>query len=808
MKKYTIIKRVTCMMAGIALFGLNASAQPQIDNENTLGKPKIGLAEGTVLNMQPQTRKAPRREGSTSTADELVTEHFSNWTAGTMDAPDYENTLPAHIDPSMMEEGGTWASNRAFSAGGACALVWWGAQYQGQAYLMSPLGDYSGDLSISFRMKAIGNSAGVYVYVGKGGLGTASFANCDKSSSTFKTYKGQGWCRVNVKTSNYSADADGFIQILTADSVLIDDIEITSSVDNFIAAPTILPATNFTQTGFRANWQPVRKAYDYWVYLYKKVYKTEEEEAYFYDFNDAAELPEGWSVLQKNPELPMFSDNAGTDGSRALFLHDGDTLQSATFPSAMKNLKLGAALNGISGINQFYTRLTIQVLIDEDWEGYGSISCNYGLGPIIDFMERSKNAFNSDKIRAIRIIVTAKPDDEEVGGGIIIDDIDFQLARQYEFEPVQFGKYASYGYTYDFDIHETYYDFVNLDPLGEYYYEIDAHFMYVHGTSEKIFAFGLAAPEVQPATDIDDRGAYTANWEASPKATRYQVSNYGLYEATKDEAAHVVLEEDFDKIDEDVTTADDPANPEKLSNSKEQGYDDYTTLPGWMGIGNTIAQGHLGCAQPVMYYTWLESPAMYLPNDDHFTLTLKAKGTAGDVVNITIGNLICQAQVNEEGIIDGSVDIPVSGEAVVMHFQSSTLKPFMIDYVCVTQDLEQGEKVYTLLSSAETDAETLSYEFTGLSAYDFDNYAYNVVAYWDFEGSTAVSDPSAYENVIFVEPQDPSGPITQVTGINSNRELTNGNACYNSSGMQTKGLQHGLNIIRMGDGTVRKVVVK
>jgi hypothetical protein len=139
-------------------------------------------------------------------------------------------------------------------------------------------------------------------------------------------------------------------------------------------------------------------------------------------------------------------------------------------------------------------------------------------------------------------------------------------------------------------------------------------------------AFGVSAPEVKPATDIDERGGYTANWEPSPKATRYTITNFGVRQAAADEEKHVVLDEDFSKINADVTSATDPYNPEAVGNTKPVSLDDYTNIAGWTSNVTTLAQGMVGCGQSEDYLPYVKTPKLYLMNDSLYYLTIKAYG--------------------------------------------------------------------------------------------------------------------------------------------------------------------------------------
>ena len=124
--------------------------------------------------------------------------------------------------------------------------------------------------------------------------------------------------------------------------------------------------------------------------------------------------------------------------------------------------------------------------------------------------------------------------------------------------------------------------FEPYDPSAEYYYAVIARRYTTNSTYTWYHAFQPAAPVAIDPTDVDERGAYTANWEKSLKATRYSVTNYGAYFATKDEENHVLIDEDFSRITSEVTTVTDPTAPESLGNDYQlMSFDDYTILPGW-----------------------------------------------------------------------------------------------------------------------------------------------------------------------------------------------------------------------------------
>ena len=71
----------------------------------------------------------------------------------------------------------------------------------------------------------------------------------------------------------------------------------------------------------------------------------------------------------------------------------------------------------------------------------------------------------------------------------------------------------------------------------------------ISGESELYHAFGVAKPIAKEATDIDPRGGYTANWEPTPKATSYLVTNYKADKIEDDNENYEVFRDDFENIE-------------------------------------------------------------------------------------------------------------------------------------------------------------------------------------------------------------------------------------------------------------------
>ncbi|MDE5797374.1 MAG: hypothetical protein K2H75_09685, partial [Muribaculaceae bacterium] len=247
------------------------------------------LASATTATAEVQVTVLPDDETTSvasparivSTADVLCEEDFRNFTEGTEDEPEFGVMLAYNGSP--IEDFRTvapgWLGHKVFEAGGICALQTYDPN--DTAYLATPAGDYSGSVRVTFRAKYL-----VTEWENEDGsksrwTGSTIKVNLDSESKrSFETseytdelaylrlYPEQGWCKVTIDFDNYSAFNDAHILFSTDDSVLIDNIEVTASVDKFIPSPEILNIRDITETSFTIDFEPVRKAFNYYMMLY------------------------------------------------------------------------------------------------------------------------------------------------------------------------------------------------------------------------------------------------------------------------------------------------------------------------------------------------------------------------------------------------------------------------------------------------------------------------------------------------------------------------------------------------------------
>lgn len=218
-----------------------------------------------------------------------IDEDFSMLPAGTAENP--TEICPymgldgeAPIDNAFTHEPG-WSGSWVYSTGNAIMIA--SNTPNDNAFLRTPKGDYSGHVTVSFKMKFLPCEWEVYEYDGsvshftrtKGTLQVCPIAYNKHMADTnipeeqygtfdINSAEGDGWMQVTLNFDNYTADNDGCIAFLTRYKFLIDDVHITTA-QTFLASPVMLNWSNVTNTSFTANWMPVDRAFDYYINLWE-----------------------------------------------------------------------------------------------------------------------------------------------------------------------------------------------------------------------------------------------------------------------------------------------------------------------------------------------------------------------------------------------------------------------------------------------------------------------------------------------------------------------------------------------------------
>lgn len=735
--------------------------------------------------------------------DELINEDFSKFTAGSADKPDqtsicdiYGKYGPQREEiPSQYTQEPGWHGNWIFQAGGNAGLI--DSLGSVGAFINSPLGDYSGDLTITIRAKGIDNSPSSFlVSVVKGGY----YDPYTLAGWNLRLDKKNGWQIIELKYHNTVADNDGFIQINTYGKCLVDYVYVTNTY-NFLAAPKVLEPTKFTDDGFTANWQPVRRASSYDLWIYKRVATSDKDSVFNENFENGS--PAGWELGGK----AYVAEGIGKDNSKAAVLNNADTISAPFTLGRYRNfsawLKINA--NGATSDELNNGRIEIWLKTIDTWKKLGEMNAaGYTNGSIMDMQQKTSNSF-ANQFFGVRIIANLPSK-----ATLVVDDAKATISPSAKLEPV--GIYEEAGMRYA-NTEETSYTFTDLDPTGEYYYGVKSYYYGNTSTMSLNYAFGIGKPTVDVATNINSDG-FTANWKESPKATSYKVNNYGIYTASKQEL-YKVISDDFSKINENTTISSNPLKPEGLSNNYLMSLDKYTKNVGWRGRYTALSAEYIGFTGSGE----LRTPALDLSNDDKFYIKLKAFGTPGDILKIMNGEQMYNIDIVSDpadktgarGIAEGTFTVPDSGKNIELKFYSEAGATIMFDEITIGQYLDEGEKVSILLSSDQKAKGELSHTYTDLSKSGFSEFAYQVYANCEGEdGRTAVSDPSDFVKVNLKNGETNIQPANAtITGIEDEKYESEAKVVgyYSIDGKKLDAPSKGLNIVRYSDGSAKKVII-
>ncbi|MDE5849264.1 MAG: hypothetical protein K2H38_03905 [Muribaculaceae bacterium] len=720
------------------------------------------------------------------------------------------NFIPNEYTP----ESGTWCGDWVFAGKGGTVILQCYNPYSG-AYLYTPLGDFSGDLTVSMKVRCAKTFWGAdneVGYVTSGGSSldlramVGGFDSNDSAvtdlgyygmSSTGQIYPADGWQEVTFKFRNESANGDGYLMLSTAGAIEIDWIKITDD-NTFLACPNIRPVTDFTNDGFTINWDPVRRSSNYYIDLYKQVYTADSGVNITYDFNDG-KLPEGTKA-----DEAKFVEGEGVDGSTALMLgYDGEgaAFETPNFGVKLKsfNSKLKFEINDEEN---FGAMIVYDVLSDNGWEPFGYLEYDgfWTNGGYYYSVPLSGKNFE-DQYYAVRFYTIGLSPENKV----YIDDINAFSPRPYVLERVwdenlsaNYGpvddddySYKFYYYTRDNDTPGKY-TFTGLDPETEYWYRVRSHNVSEFTIGEKYHAFGVAAPKLGEASNVSN-GSYTANWTDAPKAQSYTAINYKSEAIQEDNDEYTILSETFANCIGD--------NDIDLMVPFEGNLDDVTDLKGWSGTGLTIGGNLLGISG---YGSRLITPPLMVnPARGSYFIYINAYGYGDDNLYIRTesGTVSGYLPFDGDGCLSGWLEIPkaICGERIL--FTSLNYMPIALIEFEVIQAVKAGDRVLTFLSSEEIPAGVQSCTFSGLDKSS--SYAFGVKSNFTLEQKSTSSALNEWMYVDIAGAQS----ITMATFDNNDPNVTETDR-YTVDGRKASNSYKGMVIVKMSDGSVAKRMVK
>ena len=779
----------------------------------------------------PQPLKV-NRTGSVEREIEVLYEDFSlvpdgdTETIGTI-GERYTDFIASHyydpgryIDTDFTPNSGTWEGDWVY-AGTNGTVVLQCYNPARPARLRTPLGDYSGDITVKVRCKPLPSFYGadndlgyattygmsLSCRVGVGGydaneLAVTDIVGYDINSGMF--YLNEGWVELTYTFRNESADADGFIELSTMYAAEIDWVKITDSA-TFLAPPAVNGVTEYNADGFTIAWDKMRRSYDYYIDLWKISYTSETGLGDNLDF-ETETLPDGWKA-----EGAFTEEGMGADGSNGLRLAGNGfeyALETPVYEQIVGSLSFKAmfVINDYMAVNGYglYGMVYVDGLTADGWMPVATAYCDGQLTMGNMYYEYSVEGEGFEgQYAALRIYA------EGVGESnyVVIDEVNVWGPRPYELTRVvgdengairdeQNDDYAYNRYGITQPMAPCTYTFTGLDPEGEYFYRVRSHDVNNFSGTEKHRAFGVAAPKLLPATDLQLNG-YTANWEDAPKAQTFVVRNYKMDVAEADEEQRVIFSEHFSKCQ----GAESFYMMEPVGNTTEGNLNDYTDLPGWTGLNNLVGQGMIG--GDLYTDSYLITPSLPVnPERGSYYVYIEAYGYQGDQLYVELQNSGVYSTIPfDADFISGMFEVPnvVAGERI--KFSSYYYLPFALSAVEVSQDVQQGDAIRTLVSEQNVPAGVQSVVFTDLEEGGF--YAYQVVSRFELEKKVVYSNST--EMMLVELPANPAHNVDMVGNLTQHPvEVSR----HDANGTLVDKNHKGFVIIKMSDGTARKTIVK
>jgi hypothetical protein len=527
-----------------------------------------------------------------------------------------------------------------------------------------------------------------------------------------------------------------YVQFKAFRTHVIDDIVVSREL-NFIAAPNIFEAKDYTMQGFTTEWNSVYSAEEYLLTVYRKnpvgvdtVYVLEGFDAINNDgtFIDVQNpnYPEGWNINLDAGDTRQVITGEGNYVSypQAICMDAiGDTIilpnNGGRFTSVIINVKL-VEYNGESGTIDFIVKR------NGEWSSYTFMYLS-GLYEYAGMDWASTEVlWNPNDYEDLAIVFNS-----EGNAVVAFDDIEYITTPPTEVEYM----------LHDYAIQDTSYVITSLDPASDYYFYVKAqNSNYTSVSSDWKKAFGLAAPLATDASEITEN-SYQANWDVHPKADRYEVHNYDVYNVPEDETNYIVLSEDFSLVQNGGTPENPIYDPEML----EKRLDEYTLYPDWHGVSTIYADGMIGSGYSDFVWGMIETPEMSLNHSETFHVKARIHCIEGETLVLLTSNDIHEITYSETGFQNLELDFATGDKSDRERIRILTGYGynFLIDYLIVGQDVSAGDKLYTMINWNEIEgSENNHYVFDNLWYETNHNYAYDICAYHEAFGDEYTSEVS------------------------------------------------------------------
>lgn len=702
-----------------------------------------------------------------------------------------------YIDTSLTPNSGTWEGHLAYaSAEGGSVVLQSSAAADGELY--TPYGDYSGHLTITVLVRAAdtfwAKGGGEYYHLYSSGIQLYfDGITVDDMPYPYSTrlYPEDGWKEITINVFNPNADPHCRLAIRSSDALEVGAVRVTDD-DTYLAAPTGLRASHFTRDGFTIDWNRTRHTPFYYIYLWKKKYTADEGLDKNYDF-DNGQLPEGAQC-----DSCQFVD---VNSGKGVALPDSVWFETEDYGQKVACAEMQVMWkqkNAAAG------QIVIEAFGDKGWEriwAYYTSQLEPGAFYVADLEEDNiSGKYSKFRVRS-----------EGIGkrNQLIIDNVRVQGSRPYELERVwgkrgdQSNREDGYDY-YDTaeDMGQETYTFSGLDPYQDYVVKVRGMRLTKFSDPCTIDADGVALPDLlEPIVDRD--GSFTMKWVDAPKADSYVLDCF---------RAQVVPEytEEFPLVSEafgPCSGSDELHSLTPLDNAGYATLDDYTDNPGWQGYKTLVGENMLGSEGGAL----MTPPMMNNAGRAYPKAYVQAVGTPGDylVVQLPASGINGYIPIRDDGMASVvlTFDNFVAGDCI--KFSSYDNGRFALTGFDLVQDLEEGDIALTWDSRQEVAAGVQQCAFSGL---DQDcSYACYIRSIWQHERKTLYSELSP---LMFIDIVNGQGYIVQATnqsGIELNAACGSDLhevARYTIDGRPASPVQKGVVIVKMSDGSARKLLVK
>ena len=640
-----------------------------------------------------QNNMPMRSARKTDAVEEIICdEDFSLWTEGTEDDPDTETlTADWFIDDSLTKQPG-WSGETVTMAGGCAGLAY--PEGYGGGALNTPMGDYSGHVTLTFRAKASRGKSRASLDVA---LVHDFYAPAVISGGFYERYYvTDTWQEYAIECDcNYTAQ-DAYIQFNTYSDVVIDDVKVVAK-STTLGSPEMYSATDYQVDGFTAHWGSVKGADQYLLTVYSE------------DITSDAEYVEC--------SLPEH-----------LFTHDNDTIITEYNGGRILELKVNYEVTGVN----FNDGITVGNFQVEGWDGYTWRNC-FSTYCSAEKRQVDFTSYIAGKYYQIRIISGDMSDEFQ----ICYTSVDYTTTAPAEKNFVM----------KDEPVEGTSYTLTGLDPEKDFFYYVRARNSEsgVESQAPKacVAAFGISQPVATEATDVKpESNEYTANWEPTPKAAYYKVENFEVYTSPEDRT-YDVIDEDFAGMVIPGATTDEPYY---LGNTNLVEIISGTNLPGWYINMAAFCDGAIGVmGVPDLGISGeLQTPEIDTSNNGgEYEVTVSVLGMPGDYMAV-YNRGKCGGYIELDGDWQTFSFIMTEGQKHdVLAFGSRYHYDIFFDDIKVTTSLQKDDQVMTYLETQRVDGRNnTSATFMDMEKKVHTTYAFDVYAYHTYYNSTYSSKRS------------------------------------------------------------------